>query len=97
MVYLIRRAVITGDWGKMEEAAKGLLDCWARQPQTKGVEAWGNIAGPIAEYRFVAKFDSLADEEQFSIGLMKDPSFGKAMMAFAEVFRMEDDQLIRVM
>ena len=60
-------------------------------------EAWGNIAGPQDAYRFVAKFDSLADEEKFSLGLMEDKGYWEVMTRFIEVFSLEDDELVRTM
>lgn len=97
MVYLIRHARVERDWEKMEGAAKALTEYWAKQPQVKGVEAWGNIAGRQDEYRFVAKFDSLADEEKFALGLWDDKGYESVMMQFASVFGLEDDELVRVL
>ena len=97
MVYLVRRVRVERDWEKMEAAAKALTECWAKQPGVKGVEVWSNIAGLQDEYRFVAKFDSLADEEKFAMKLWSDPDYEKVMMQFMAVFRLEDDQLLRVL
>jgi hypothetical protein len=97
MVYLIRKVRITGDWEKMEEAARALIEHWGKQAQTRSVEAWGNIAGPQDEYRFVVKFESLADEEKFSLGLMNDKEYWSVMSKFVEVFSLEEDELVRTM
>ncbi len=95
MVYLIRHARVERDWEKMEGAAKALTEHWAKQPTVKGVEVWGNIAGPQAEFRFVAKFESLADEEKFAMGLWEDKGYESVMMEFASVFELGDDELVR--
>ena len=95
MVYLIRNVRVTGNWEKMESAAKALQDFWAKQPQVKGVELWSNIAGPQDEYKFVAKFESLADEEKFALKLWDDKGYESVMMQFMQVFELKDDQLIR--
>lgn len=97
MVCLIRRARVARDWEKIEEAAKAMQEYWAKQPEARGVESWGNIAGPQDELRFVARFDSLADEERFSLRLMSDPGYEKAMMKFISVFDLKEDELVRVM
>ncbi|HTX72993.1 MAG TPA: hypothetical protein VMC79_09235, partial [Rectinemataceae bacterium] len=65
--------------------------------QVKRVEVWGNIAGRQDEYRFVAAFDSLADEEKFALALWNDAGYEKVMMQFASVFGLEDDELVRVL
>ena len=95
MVYLIRNVRITGDWAKMEGAAKALTDYWSKQSQVKSVEVWGNIAGRQDEYRFVVKFDSLADEEKFALGLWDDKGYEAVMTKFIEVFDLEEDELVR--
>ena len=95
MVYLIRTVRVTGDWSKMESASRALLQCWAKAPQAKRVEAWGNIAGPQNEFRFVAQFDSLADEEKFAMSLWNDPAYEKVLMDSAQVFSIGEDQLFR--
>jgi hypothetical protein len=97
MVYLIRNVRVSGDWEQMESAAKALQDFWAKQPHVKGVEVWSNIAGPQDEYKFVAKFDSLANEEKFALGLWDDKGYEGVMMEFVKVFDLKDDQLIRTM
>lgn len=97
MVCLIRHARIARDWDRVDEAAKAMMEAWATQPETRGVEAWGNIAGPQDEMRFVARFDSLAEEEKFALRLMADPGYEKAMMKFIAVFELKDDELVRVM
>jgi len=97
MVYLIRNVRVTGDWEKMESAAGDFVKHWAKQPQARSVEAWGNIAGPQDAYRFVAKFDSLTDEEKFSLGLTEDKGYWEVMTRFIEVFSLEDDELVRTM
>jgi hypothetical protein len=95
MVYLIRHTRVERDWDKMEAAAKALMDYWGKQPKVKGVEAWSNIAGPQMEYRFVAKFESLAEEEKFALKLWDDKGYEEVMMRFASVFAIEEDELIR--
>lgn len=97
MVYLIRKVSVSGDWEKMESAARDLSKHWAKQPQAKSVEVWGNIAGRQDEYRFVVKFESLADEEKFSLGLMNDKEYWAVMTRFVEVFTLEEDELVRSM
>ncbi len=97
MVYLIRHARVERDWEKMEGVAKNLVEYWKKQPQVKGVEVWGNIAGPQDEYRFVIKFESLADEEKFALGLWDDKGYEKVMMDFFSVFHMGEDELVRAM
>jgi hypothetical protein len=95
MVYLIRHARVARDWEKMEGVARALTEFWAKQPQVKSVEAWGNIAGPQDEYRFVVKFDSLADEEKFALKLWDDPGYAKVMTEFMSVFELGEDELVR--
>jgi hypothetical protein len=95
VVYLIRHVKVVRDWSKMEGAAKALTECWSKQPQVKTVEVWGNIAGRQDEYRFVAKFDSLADEEKFALALMNDKGYEAVMMKFAAVFDLTEDELVR--
>jgi hypothetical protein len=97
MVYLIRHARVEREWDRMEGAAKGLIEFWAKQPQVKGTETWGNIAGPQDEYRFVAKFDSLADEEKFALRLWDDKGYEAVMMEFASVFGGMEDELVRAL
>jgi hypothetical protein len=97
MVYLIRNVRVTGDWEKMESAARDLMKHWAKQAQAKSVEVWGNIAGRQDAYRVVVKFESLADEEKFSLGLMNDKEYWNVMSRFVEVFTLEDDELVRTM
>lgn len=97
MVYLIRNVRVARDWDKMEDAGKAMSEYWAKQPQVKGVEVWSNIAGPQDEYKFVAKFDSLADEEKFALKLWDDKGYEAAMTRFIAVFDLKDDQLIRAM
>jgi hypothetical protein len=97
MVYLIRNTRVVKDWEKMEGAARGLTDYWAKQPGVKGVETWSNIAGRQDEYQFVAKFDSLADEEKFTIGLWNDKGYESVMTRFMEVFELLDDLLKRTL
>jgi len=97
MVYLIRHVRVTGNWEKMEAAARGLAEYWEKQPECTSVEAWSNIAGPQDAYRFVASFDSLADEEKFALRLWNDPGYEKVMIPFMEVFALDDDELVRVM
>ena len=97
MVYLIRNVRVTGDWEKMEAAARGLKKCWARQAQAKSVEMWGNIAGAQDEYRILVKFESLADEEKFSLGLMNDKEYWNVMSQFMEVFTIVNDELVRTL
>jgi hypothetical protein len=97
MVYLIRHARIERDWEKAEGAAKAMTEYWAKRPQVKGVEVWGNIAGRQDELRFVAKFDSLADEEKFALGLWDDKGYEAAMRSFSSVFGLEEDELVRSM
>jgi hypothetical protein len=96
MVYLIRHARVAREWSKMEAAARAVVEYWSRQPTVKGVEVWGNIAGPQDEFRFAAKFESLADEEKFALGLWDDPGYEKVMTQFAEVFDLGEDELVRV-
>jgi hypothetical protein len=95
MVYLIRNVRVVGHWEKMEGAARALAEYWAKQPGVKGVETWGNIAGRQDEYQLVAKFDSLADEEKFAMGLWNDNGYEKVMTSFMEVFELQDDLLKR--
>jgi hypothetical protein len=95
MVYLIRHVRVSGDWEKMEAAGKALQEYWAKQPQVRKVEVWSNIAGRQDEFRFVASFDSLADEEKFALALWNDQGYGEVMMRFAEVFDLEEDELVR--
>ncbi|HET7838552.1 MAG TPA: hypothetical protein VFL04_02245 [Rectinemataceae bacterium] len=95
MVYLIRHVRVERDWEKMEDASKAMMDYWRKQPTVKGVEMWGNIAGPQDEFRIVAKFDTLADEEKFALGLWDDKGYGEVFMKFAAVFRLEEDELVR--
>jgi hypothetical protein len=95
MVYLIRNVRVARGWEKMEEAAKALTAYWAKQPQVKAAEVWSNIAGRQDSFRFVAKFATLADEEQFALKLWEDEGYGKVMMKFVEVFDLEDDELVR--
>jgi hypothetical protein len=97
MVYLIRNVRVARDWEKMEGAAKALADYWGRQPQVKSVEVWGNIAGRQDAFRFVVKFDSLADEEKFALKLWDDEAYGRVMMEFVAVFDLEEDELVRTM
>ncbi len=97
MVYLIRNVRVARDWEKMEGVAKALLEFWGKQPQAKSVEAWGNIAGRQDEYRFVVKFDSLADEEKFALKLWEDKGYESVMMQFTSVFELQDDELVRVL
>jgi hypothetical protein len=97
VVYLIRHARVERDWEKMEGAAKAMSEYWAKQPQVKGVEVWGNIAGRQDEYRFVAKFESLADEEKFALKLWDDKGYETAMTQFVSVFELEEDELVRAM
>jgi hypothetical protein len=97
MVYLVRKTRVVGDWGKMEDAARGFSDFWKKQPETRGMEVWSNIAGRQDEYRFVAKFDSLADEEKFAKRLWDDKAYEGVMTKFVEVFALEEDQLVRTM
>ena len=95
MVYLIRHARVARDWEKMEGAAKALTEYWGKQSHVKGVEVWGNIAGRQDEYRFVAKFDSLADEEKFALKLWDDKGYESVMTQFIAVFELEEDELVR--
>jgi hypothetical protein len=97
MVYLIRTVRVARDWEKMEAAAKALTEFWSKQPQVKNVEVWGNIAGRQDEYRFVVKFDSLADEEKFALKLWDDKGYESVMMQFMAVFDLEEDELVRAM
>jgi len=97
MVYLIRNMVVARDWGKMEAAARALAEYWSKQPQVKSVEVWGNIAGRQDQYRFVAKFASLADEETFALKLWDDEGYEKVMTQVMAVFDLEDDELVRSM
>jgi hypothetical protein len=97
MVYLIRHTRVARAWEKMEAAAKALTEFWAKQPQVKSVEVWSNIAGRQDEYRFVVKFDSLADEEKFALRLWDDKAYEGVMTRFVEVFDLEDDELVRTM
>jgi hypothetical protein len=95
VVYLVRNVRVARDWEKMEAAAKAVTDYWTKQPQVKGVEVWGNIAGPQDEFRFVVKFDSLADEEKFALKLWDDEGYAKVMTQFMAVFDLKDDELVR--
>ncbi len=79
----------------MEGTAKALTEYWAKQPQVKSVEVWSNIAGRQDEYRFVVKFESLADEEKFALKLWDDKGYEAVMMRFVSVFDLEDDELVR--
>jgi len=95
MVYLIRTVRVTGDWSKMESVSRGLMEYWAKMPQAKRVEAWSNVAGRQDEFRFVAQFDSMADEEQFAKKLWTDTSYEKVMTDFVKVFDVGTDELVR--
>jgi hypothetical protein len=95
VVYLIRNTRVVRDWEKMEAAARGLTEFWAKQPQVKGVEVWSNIAGRQDEYQFVVKFESLADEEKFALKLWDDKGYEAVMIRFTEVFELQDDLLKR--
>jgi len=97
MVYLVRNVRVARDWEKMEGAAKALKEYWAKQPQVKSVEVWSNIAGRQDEYRFVAKFDSLADEEKFALKLWDDKGYENVMMQFVAVFDLGADELVRAL
>ena len=97
MVYLIRNTRVARSWEKMESAAKALTEFWGKQPKVKGVEVWSNIAGRQDAYRFVVKFDSLADEEQFALKLWDDKGYESVMTRFVEVFDLEDDELVRAL
>jgi len=94
-VTLIRTVRVTGDWTKMEAASRGVLEYWGKSPQVRKVEAWGNITGPQDQFRFVAHFDSLADEEKFALKLMTDSGYEKVMNDFMSVFDIGTDELVR--
>ncbi len=96
MVYLVRTCRVAGNkWSQMESVSRALIASWAKSPQVKRVEAWSNIAGRQDEFRFVAQFDSLADEEKFATALWSDPGYEKVMMDFVQVFEIGEDQLYR--
>jgi hypothetical protein len=96
MVYLVRTCRVTGkDWSKMESVSRALIAAWSKAPQVKRVEAWSNIAGRQDEFRFVASFDSLADEEKFSMSLWNDPGYEKVLTDFVQLFDIGEDQLYR--
>lgn len=95
MVYLIRTVRVTGDWSDMEAATRGLVESWKKMPQVRSVETWGNIAGPQNEFRFVARFDSLADEEKFALALWDNRDYEKVMNEFVKVFDIGTDELVR--
>jgi hypothetical protein len=96
MVYLVRKCRVTGtDWSRMESVSRALVAHWSKSPEVKRVEAWSNIAGRQDEFRFVALFDSLADEEKFATRLSTDSSYEKVMMDFLQLFDLGEDQLYR--
>ena len=95
MVYLVRTVRVTGDWSKMESAGRALLEYWGKAPQVRRAEGWSNIAGRQNEFRFVAQFDSLADEEKFAMSVWTDPAYEKVMTEFVQVFEIGEDQLFR--
>jgi hypothetical protein len=95
MVTLIRTVRVTGDWGKMESVSRALLQYWAKMPQVRKAEAWSNVTGPQDQFRFVAQFDSLADEEQFALKLWSDNAYEKVMTDFVSVFDIGTDELVR--
>lgn len=95
MVYLIRNVQVIGDWARMEDASRGMVEAWKKMPQVRSVEMWSNIAGAQDEFRFVARFDSLADEEKFALALWEDKDYEKAMNDFMKVFDIGFDELVR--
>ncbi len=95
MVYLIRTVRVKGDWEKMESVIRRLLEFWKKRPEVRMAEAWDNIAGRQDEFRFVVKFDSLADEEKFAVGLWEDKDYEKVMKEFVSVFEIGTDELFR--
>jgi len=97
MVYLIRNVRVVRDWEKMEGAARALIEFWTRQPEVKSAEVWGNIAGAQDAFRFVVKFESLADEEKFALKLWDDKGYEKVMTQFMSVFELGEDELVRVL
>jgi hypothetical protein len=96
MIRLVRTATMGGDWEKVDTAVDALEKLYAdKYPQVKSVEHWYAISGPINKIQTELTFDSLAKEEEWVKGVMKDDVYRQNMQILVENLSDIRDDLYR--
>jgi hypothetical protein len=95
MVYLERVGAAKEESEKSWELVAQMRDFYRQCPEVKVVEILYPITGPINELRIRIGFESLADEEKWSLRVRNDPEYVRLVRDSTKLTTVPVDYLYR--